>query len=211
MAMTFVLILDLLLRTNPNMSWTKFIIICVATILAIVAAFVFLISRANSNFVKLWPTLAPLINGTVHKAVLTYQGNTLTGNYHGLPVRARVKGKNGGKGNPNIYHFEVLVTPGTHGRDWKLHYDQGFLGMGADGWEIKTRDEALKQRLAQSGLMTMAQNGSGETSITNDGDKGTLLYRTRIDSLYDLPTPDVFKGQLDLLTKLVNVNRQVNV
>ena len=192
------------------MSWTTFIIMWVVIVVAGLALMIFLVQRANLTFAKRWATLAPLINGTVHKAILTYQGNTLTGNYHGLPMRTRVKGKGGGRGGSSIFHFEILATPGTRGRDWKLHYDQGLLGMGADGWEIKTRDEALKQRLVQSDLLAMTQNWTRETSVTYDGGKGTLLYRQRIDYLYDLPAPDVFKWQLDLLTQLVEINRQVN-
>ena len=203
--MTFALILNFWEAANSNQSLTTVLIGLGGIGFWFVLIFIFFVRRANSKAAKLWPTLAPAINGVVHKGILTYQ--YLKGTYHGLPVRARVRAHAKSRVSSD-YYFQILATLGTRGRDWELYYDKSLLGR--QGWELNTRDAALRQRLAQSGLMEMAKAWAQDASVKYDGGKGRLLYSERIPSRYQLPSPDYFKRQLDLLKRLVNINKRVN-
>ncbi len=136
----------------------------------------------------------------------------MTGTYGGIPVRVKAKAVQRGRSRVD-YYYELQMTPGTHGQDWTLHYDQGLLGLGvgADGWEIKTKDERLKQCLTEAGAMNLTRSWSQNTSITYSAGKGTITYNAPIRSLHDLPTPEVFKTHLDTLTQLANVTKQTGV
>jgi len=80
----------------------------------------------------------------------------------------------------------------------------------AHEWEVKTKDEALKQRLTHSGLMALLPSWEHGTLVKYHGGKGTLLYSHRIYARDALPSPEVFQMQLDLLKRLVSITRQVN-
>ncbi len=161
---------------------------------------------ANRNAVKLWPGLAPIINGTFHKGI----GLTtpyIKGNYHGMPVRAYVLVTARSRWNYE-YYFQIQAGVDAHGQDWQLRNDQGIVGK--LGWEIHTKDPMLQQRLAVAGLMEIIPDWDIRASLRYSGRKGTLLYSHRIFTRDGLPAPEVFQNELDLLKKVANINKQVN-
>ncbi len=162
---------------------------------------------ANRNAVKLWPKLAPVINGTFHKGIgLT--APYIIGQYHGLPVRAHVRVFARSRYNFE-YYFDISATVDTHGRDWELRYSGHFNGK--HEWEIKTKDQALQQRLSQSGLLGLIPGWDHTASVRYGGKKGELVLSHQIFTRDGLPTPEVFEMELETLKKLVNINKQVNV
>ena len=107
---------------------------------------------------------------------------------------------------------------GTEGEaSWRVETGYGNAsdlppqeGVEGFSWHIKTEDEALRQRLLGSGAPAALQNLPGYPGIVRYT-AGRLWYRSRLDSLNDVPDPDRFKAQLDAFTDLAEINRQVNV
>jgi hypothetical protein len=209
MATNFALILDLLLRANPNMSWTKFIIICVATIVAIVVAFIFLMGRFKSGTAPLWTKLAPVINGRLKMSNWTYSGTKLNGSYNGLPLVAWVDyDKQIAVGAPGVTHkyfFAVEGMTGARGSNWNLRRSYNNQGS-----EIQA-DAPLQQRFYQADILSVAQDWPAQASAAYNARHGALRLRMPIQNERALPTPDIFKHQLEALLSLANINGQVNV
>ncbi len=206
MTTLFILILNLSTTTDPNNDMLGLVIFGFDFVIFALILTALFNRAANKNAAKLWPKLAPVINGTFHKGI----GLTtpyLIGKYHELPVRARIRVSARSRWNYE-YYFEILATSGARGQNWELRYNQGTDG--AHGWELKTKEPAFQERLSQAGLMTTLHDWEQRVSLKYNGSKGTLLYSQHIFTRDGLPSPEVFGMQLDLLKKLVNINQQVN-
>src|SRR5262249_19823219 len=167
MVTPLVLIVSRSLATDPNEDLLGIIIFGFDFIL-FTLFFIALFNRiADSKAAKVWPTLAPVIQGTFHKGI----GLTrpyLVGSYRGLPVRAYVRVSAKSRWTFN-YYFEIVTTLDTHGRNWELYFNQ--RREEAPGWRVKTKDEALKQRLIHSGLLTLIPNWDNVASVKYRGGK----------------------------------------
>ncbi len=181
------------------------------TILIFVGAIVFIaaiavlvvvyLKKANAKYAQLWAPLASFVSGTS-------KGSKLTGTFNSMPVQARINAVS--DDNSTDYFYELVVTPGAQGKDWSLSYTgDKLLGMGAKSWHVKTKDDGLKQRLAESVLPTLEQWPSFP-EITYKAKGGTLKYAIKVKSMYAIPRLDEFKQELELLARLGEINRQVN-
>ncbi len=181
------------------------------TILIFVGAIVFIaaiavlvvvyLKKANAKYAQLWAPLAGFVSGTS-------KGSKLTGTFNSMPVQARINAVS--DDNSTDYFYELVVTPGAQGKDWSLSYTgDKLLGMGAKSWHVKTKDDGLKQRLAESVLPTLEQWPSFP-EITYKAKGGTLKYAIKVKSMYAIPGLDEFKQELELLARLGEINRQVN-
>src|SRR5438876_1077334 len=122
MAIPLVLILNLSLATDPNQDWLGIVIFGFDFVIFWLILIAVFNKIANGKAAKLWPKLAPVINGTFHKGIgLT--APYLVGHYRGLPVRARVRVSAKSRWNFE-YYFEIVATLDTRGRDWELRYNQ---------------------------------------------------------------------------------------
>lgn len=158
--------------------------------------------RGKNAYGKLWAPLIPLVNGSA-------QGSRLSGTYAGMPVSARLAGEGG---EAPAYHYELTLTHGAATGDWALSYTgEKFLGTGVKTWRVKSKDDALARRLTESGAVTALQTWGSQPEITYKSKSGTLHYWQRVDGMYDVPSPEEFAAQLDLLSNLANLNRQVNI
>src|SRR5690242_18674233 len=138
MATLRVLMLYLSQTSDPNQDVLGIIIFGFDFVIFTVIAIAVFNKIANAKAAKLWPKLAPVIKGTFHKGIgLT--APYLVGTYRGLPVRARLRTTAKSRWDFE-YYFEIVAAAGTHGRDWELRYNHRHRE--ADGWEIKTNDEA---------------------------------------------------------------------
>ena len=204
--MTTLLILNISATADPNNDMLGLIIFGFDFAFFTLIAVALVNRAANKNAVKLWPKLAPVINGTFHKGIgLT--APYIIGEYHGLPVRARIRVSARSRWHYE-YYFEILVTSATRGQSWELHYDQN--SRGPHGWELKAKDPALKERLSQAGVLTILHDWEHRVSLTYNGGRGTLLYSQQIFTRDGVPSPEVFEMELETLKKLVNINQRVN-
>jgi hypothetical protein len=160
------------------------------------------LKKANAKYAQLWAPLAGFVSGTA-------KGSKLTGTFNGMPAQARINAVS--DDNSTDYFFELVLTPGAQGKDWSLSYTgDKLLGMGAKSWHVKTKDEGLKQRLSDGGALATIQQWSGFPEITYKSKAGTLKYSVQVNGMYAIPGLDEFKTQLELLSRLAEVNRQVN-
>jgi hypothetical protein len=184
------------------------LVIAVIAIVGMVALLVPLIiwfnKRANQKYAALWATLSGAVNGAS-------KGNTLTGSYNGMPVQAKIRSQSDGD-NSTDYYYELTITPGMQGKDWSLSYTgDKMLGFGAKSWHVKTRDEALKQRLIEAGVANSMAAWQGAPDVSYKAKGGALKYETQVNGMFAIPSLEQFTAQLDLLTRLAQVNQQVNV
>lgn len=179
-------------------------VVAVIIVIALVAPLiVWFNKRNNARYDQLWPSLAPLVNGAS-------KGDTLAGMYNEMPVQARVKTISDSD-NSTEHYYELALTQAVAGKDWALSYSgDKLLGMGKKAWHVKTRDEALKQRLIDAGALGLVEQWPGYPDVSYKAKSGTLHYTIQIKNMFALPAPQEFRAQLDLLTKLARINQQGN-
>lgn len=174
----------------------------------IVALFVWLviwiIKRSNAKYAQLWGGLTGEVNGS-------FKGSKMTGTYQGMPLAARINAVSDGD-NSSDYFWVLTLTPGAGGKDWSLSYTgEKMLGLGAKSWQVKTKDEALKERLIAAGAPEIMAAWPSHPSITYKAKHGTLTYENKVGGAFSIPGPDEFKSQLNLLSQLSQVNQQANL
>lgn len=147
---------------------------------------------------RVWEPLVPVVNGTLERK---YSTAVLQGMYQDHPVYVTVL--NGGAENPDI--FEIQMQTVARGADWRMEYGSKKL-FGRDEWYIKADHPILQGRLDQSGMLAEIQQWSGHPTISYKSDGGTLIYEEE----NVVPKPERFRQQLDLLTRLAQINEQVN-
>ena len=179
-------------------------IVGVVVVIALIAAFVvWIVKRSNAKYAQLWPALASMVDGT-------FKSSKMTGTYNGMPVQARINAVS--NDNSTEYFYELTLTPGAQGKDWALSYTgDKLLGLGEKHWHIKTKDHALEQRLSALGVIDLIEDWRGHPNVTYKSKHGILKYETRVHNAFELPAPDQFKAQLDLLARLAQINAQANV
>jgi hypothetical protein len=99
----------------------------------------------------------------------------MTGSYEGKPVQARINSV--GDDDSAKYYYELTMTPGGQGKDWSLSYiGDKLLGLGQKSWHVKTKDEALKQRLIDGGALALIERWNGYPDVSYKAGKGVLKY-----------------------------------
>ncbi len=181
----------------PGFLKTIYVIGCFAVFLLLVAAI--LTSNRTRRYNKAWAPLLKVVHGTVKSQHMT---STLSGDYHGHPVRATIS--RGGQDLPD--KFAVEIPAGKGGRDWELAHRSEKL-LGPETWRAFTKDPALQGRLDAANVAARLQNWPGHTVVRYDARRGALTLEEEIFS----PPAEHFKAQLGLLESLVDVNRQLNV
>ena len=168
---------------------------CVGFILACGA--VLMLSR-RSSFSRTWPPLVPIVNGALERK---YMSAMLKGTYQQYPVQATLL--LGGAEDPDTFHIEMAVPRG--GTDWSIQYGSEKL-FGKDQWYVKTKDERYQQELVQSGILAEMQRWESLPTVSYRAQPGTLIYEEK----GNVPKPERFQAQLDLLLRLARINAQSN-
>ncbi len=178
-------------------------IVAVAAVVAACAWFVvWFVKRSNAKYAAHWATVAPLVQGS-------YKGSTLTGTYEGMAVKAQMKSVSSQESSTEHY-FQLTLTGTSGGKDWSLRYGTGGLLGGRKGWEIKAKDDGLERRLSDAAVVATIEAWARYPAIAYRAKSGALEYKERARGMFDLPDAATLKGQLELLARLHEVNRQVN-
>lgn len=174
-------------------------------IVAGVAAFVvWFVKRSNARYAEAWAALTPLVEGGASK------GSRMTGTYQGMPVAARVRPVSDSDNSSTTYFFETSLTAAPVGRDWTIrHGGQKLLGFGEKVWHVSTKDDALKARLEGSGEFAEVAR-LGFPTVTYKARRGELLYSEQVSGMFDIPRPERFSAQLELLARLARLNSRAN-
>lgn len=163
------------------------------------------VRKANAKYAELWGRLAGLINGTS-------KGSRMTGTYMGAPVEAKINAVSDNDGGATSYYYELSLVQGGRGQDWSVNYGgEKLLGFGEKRWHVKTKDDALKDRLASARVVEIVAVRPQHSHVSYKAKRGALVYQETIGGAFAVPAPEEFKAQLELLARLAEVNRQVNV
>lgn len=158
--------------------------------------------KSNAEYAKLWGRIAGLVNGTS-------KGNRMTGTYQGAPVEAEIKMFS--DDDETTYYYKLSLAPGGRGQDWSVRYGgERLFGSGKQHWHVKTKDDALKARLVAARVLELVAVRPQHTEVNYKAKLGTLVYQEDATGAFDVPAPEEFKAQLELLARLADVNRQVN-
>ncbi len=183
------------------------VFVLVAVIFALVIwLIVWFIKRSYRIYAERWAPLAALVSGT-------HKGSKMTGTYEGRTVEARISGVSDNDNNRHHttydFHLKLAAAPGS--KDWKVIYGgEKLLGFGEKRWHVSAKDDALKERLNGAGVVAELANWHGYPIVSYKAKRGEFEYQERVGGMYDLPSPERFAAQLELLARLARVNEQVN-
>ena len=159
--------------------------------------------KTNAKYAELWGRIAGLVNGTS-------KGSQMIGTYMGAMVEARIKSFS--DDDETTYYYELSLTPGGRGQDWSVNYGgEKLLGFGEKRWHVKAKDDALKDRLVAARVVELVAVRPQHSNVSYKAKRGVLVYHETLRSGFDVPAPEEFKAQLELLGRLAEVNRQVNI
>jgi hypothetical protein len=114
------------------------------------------------------------------------------------------------------YNYFDVALKGLPGRqDWTVDYRYTALGLGQPGWSVQTKDSALQAALEAAGVIGLVANFGQppqhfhQPPVEYRRASGTLLYRADVSPVV-APTPQQFEQMMALLTRLAEINAQVN-
>ena len=183
-----------------NIGW---IILGIVVVAAVDGLIVWMLRRRNDPYAEYWAPIAPLVEGKA-------SGNKMTGRYAGMPLEARIENK--GSEKAPKYVWELELNTGAQGKDWSLQYAaEGFLGTGEKKWQIKTKDEALKRRLLSAGALGPVDHLSHDVTLDYDAGNGTITSHFPVPTRFNIPDPNEFRLNLDLLQRYADMKKQANL
>ena len=112
----------------------------------------------------------------------------------------------------------MLDVPGAS--DWSLYFGQHNVAQmvtSAETWRFDCkRDAALQERLQNSAIATEIEQSNTRTRVR--GYYPTVIYRASQKTLAyredvspdQVPTPERFREQLELVLRLAQINEQIN-
>lgn len=180
------------------------IIILAALIIAGAAYFIYwFIKRSYARYAEKWSVLTPIVSGTA-------KGAKMTGTYQGMPVTARINSVSDSDNSNTRYFFEVTLDGAAGARDWTIQYGgEKFLGFGEKRWHVSTKDDALKSRFEQRDEFRSVEQ-FGYPTITYKARRGQIQYSEHVPGMFDIPDPQRFTAQLELLARLMRTSQQLN-
>jgi len=179
--------MQILVSVNSS-DWVSVLIIGAA-----VTGFTLWLSGYFRGCAEAWAPLAAIVNGWTHS-------NGLTGTYNGARVRATVFscGEAG---------WAYTLEMETDRRVWNWSIEWGgekLLGLGEKRWRIIAQNKDLEGRLLDSGLLALMATVPEHPHISYIARKGLLRFELLI---LEMPAPQRFQEQLDLLQELARKNR----
>ena len=180
----------------PDLLKSLYVAMCCAGLILACGA-VLMLSR-RSSVSRNWLPLVPVVNGELERK---YRSAILRGTYQQYPVQATLL--LGGAEDPDTFQIEMTVPRG--GTDWSIQYGSENL-FGKDQWYVKTKDERYQQELIQSGLLAEMQRWESHPTVSYRAQSGMLIYEEK----GNVPKPERFQAQLDLLLRLARINAQLN-
>lgn len=147
---------------------------------------------------RAWKRLVQVIDGQIKSE---RRIRTLTGQYRGHPVIARVPEVAGGVPAP----FFIVVPAGPGGQDWEIAYRSEKL-LGPETWRAFSKDPALHDWLEGARIPERLQGWPKSTIIRYEARRGSLC----LGEDFSAPSAEHFRAQLDVLEAMLEVNREMN-
>lgn len=160
----------------------------------------------NRSFSRAWAPLVPIVGGTVTYDRSAAVSSSLYGTYKQHAVLAIMTPQRNRYhfASPDRYNeFEVLLTDVAGVHDWSIYHEKSILGIGRDGWQIRSSDAQLQARLEATCIAsTLALLGTPVLQYT--ADTHTLRFSNDITPNLVL-IPRQFNEVLELLIHLARV------
>ena len=204
------------------MSDTLFGIIGLVIFLAVVFVGGYLLYKLkNARFTRAWGPLVQLVNGKVVGDGGGGATSWLVGTYKGRKVQASmVPDRNmyslddtsGAKYN----YFEVALADESGNHDWSVTFDRKFLRRGQEGWRVQSKDPSVQAGLNAAGLISLIAPFGEPAShfdlapLEFSRREGLLRYRYDAGPSWT-PSAQVFAQHLDMLLKVADINKRVNL
>lgn len=147
-----------------------------------------------------WAHSAKLIDGT-------WQRSILCGNYQGRPVEVFLS-DHGHELSLYFYHLRLRVP--LKGFDWKIYFKANLVDP-SQCWFIKTNNEPLKERLTEAGAIALVGERPEHPEVSYRADRGTLELQFYVDDDKYVPTAEALQSQLNLMTRLADLNEKLNI
>ena len=176
---------------NGNMNSSDWILVLV--IGATIAGLILWPRGSSRERAEGWAPLAAIINGQI-------RGNGVTGTYKGARVRAAILscGERG-------WAYRLEMETDRRRWNWLIEYrGDKLLGFGEKHWRIRSQGEDLERRLLDSGILDLMATWPEHPDISYIARKGLLRFELAI---LEMPTPQRFQDQLDLLQELARTNQ----
>jgi hypothetical protein len=155
----------------------------------------------DENRLESWKEIVSLIHGTDKRGKIsgTYQGRSVEVflSNHGYEL--------------DIYFYYLRLKVPIQGFDWTIVFDKTSFLDPTKRWQIKTDNEALKQRLKESGAVELIKQEPGHPKVSYRADKGSLEYESFAHDDTYVPARDEFQRHLNLMTQLAELNEKTNV
>ncbi|MFL6211524.1 MAG: hypothetical protein ACJ74W_21930 [Pyrinomonadaceae bacterium] len=178
-------------------------ILIVLVIIGVVVLFFFVVGPESQapRRADAWAHVVSLIGGTERRG-------KISGSYQGRAVEVFLA-DHGDETTFYYYHLRLKVP--IRGFDWTIRFDTTTFLDPTKRWHIKSSEEALKQKLTDAGALELVKQAAGRPDVRYRADKGTLEYERYVGEDTYVPTPDEFAAQLNLLTRLADLNEELNV
>ncbi|GAC1301874.1 MAG: hypothetical protein NVSMB19_10480 [Vulcanimicrobiaceae bacterium] len=187
-----------------------FFLVTAAVLYGFVKLFRANVRMSKKKFGDASAALLPLIAGTAN-------ADKLTGTYCGKSVTAhllRQVESGGTDGDRDVaYYFVTSLTAGPGHANWSLVYTgDALMGLGTKSWHIRTKDEALKQRLTEAGALdAVARLGDHKPEIAYGANDGIVSATSPRSYRKTYPDAAAFKNTLEALAALADCNVRANV
>ena len=173
-----------------------YVAVCCGGAILLLVAWVRISRRSSVS--RTWEPLVPIVKGTLKRI---YGSAELRGTYGERAIFAtRILG---GAEDPDRFRIEMSTI--SHGADWLIRYGSERL-FGKDQWYLEAGHETLRQRLEQSDILATMQRWESHPTISYQTNSGVLTYEEE----GQVPSPEHFRAQLELLFHLAQINEQVN-
>lgn len=199
--------------TDDTTDLVSGILILVVALPTLYFAAQLIIKIGNLWTARILAPLAPILGKNAKLA-----NGSVSGSFNGCQLRAfYAKDKNDGwdmenSTGFNAFYIEAADVPGQ--LDWKIQFHvSGLLGQGPKELHIHVADKRLGERLAQAGVIDAVAKVSTPTedyvTVAFDARRNILTYTDDV-SPKSVPSRQRFEVQLELLTRLVEINEKVN-
>ncbi len=195
-------------------------IILIGFLIVVFIAGYFLYRIKNARLTGEWGALPALVNGKVVGDGGGGVTSWLVGTYQGRKVQASIvpdhnmySDEVGGSGPGERYnYFELALDADVPGRrDWAITYSHKLLGLGQEGWGVRSDDPAAESALDDRVLPLLIPFGAPPRHLDTPileyrRNDGLLRYRADITPRR-APTPEHFTQLLDMLQRVAEINR----
>jgi hypothetical protein len=149
-----------------------------------------------------WAHVLRRIGGTVGRR------GQISGSHEGRPLEIFLQAYDE---DAMFYCYLLRLKIPIQGFDWTIKCDTTTFLDPTQRWHLKSSEEALVRKLTEAGAVELVKQDAARPEVRYRADKGTLEYSDIVNDDTYVPTPAEFEAQLNLLLRLADLNKELNV